>query len=181
LGWLDSLDHCGLGLWDPGAEEGYVEDGGFGYNGMGFEALFAEEEQGTNQMWGGSIEGQQLVYADFDTKEDQWVDTELHAWGWGGDPMDLEISQEAMQQRTGGTISSVISSTLTIDSPSPSTDESPAIQNEEGPSSSDAPLTSASNDTTLAEEWLCDFPSCKKSFTHYHKLKYVRFVPNIPF
>jgi hypothetical protein len=173
LEWPDSLDHYELGLWDPGAEEGYVEDGGFGYNGMGFESLFAEEEQWTNQIWGGSIEGQQLVYADFDT--------ELHAWESGGDPMELEISQEAMHQPTGGTMSSAISSTSTIENPSPSTDESPAIQNAEGPSSSDAPVTSASNDTTSAEEWHCDFPSCDKSFTHHHKLKYVHFVPNIPF
>ena len=29
LGWLESLDHCGLGSWDPGAEENYMENGGF--------------------------------------------------------------------------------------------------------------------------------------------------------
>jgi hypothetical protein len=176
-GWLDGLDHYRLGLWDPGVEEGYVEDGGFGYYDMGFEALFADEEQWTNQMLGGSIEGQQLVYADFDTEE-QWVDTEFHAWELGGDSMELEIP---IHQPTGGTMSSATSSALTIETSSPSTDESPAIQNAEGPSSSDAPLASALNDTPSAEEWHCDFPSCDRSFTHNHRLKYVHFIPNIPF
>jgi len=159
-----------------------VEDGGFGYNGMGFEALVAEEEQGTNQMWGGNVEEQQLVYADFDAEENRWVDTELHAWGGSGeDSMELEISQEVMYQPTGGTMSTAISSTATIENPSHSTDEGPAIENAEEPSSSDAPLTSASNDTTSAEEWHCDFPNCERSFTHQHKLKYVHVVPNISF
>jgi len=132
--------------------------------------LFAEEEQGTNQMWGGSVEGQQSVSADFTTEDDQWMDIELYAWGLGGNPMELEISQEAMRQPTGGTMSSAISSTSTIETPSPSTNENPVIQNAEGSSSSNAPLTSASNDTSPAEEWHCDFPSCEKSFTHHHKL-----------
>jgi len=147
-----------------------VEDGGFGYRGMGFEALFAEEEQGTDQIWGGSIEGQPLVHADFDTEDGQRVDAELHAWESGGYSMESEISQESMHQPTGGTMSSTISPTSTIETPSPFTDESPAIRNTDGPSSNDAPSTSASNDTTVAEEWHCDFPSCEKSFTHNHKL-----------
>jgi hypothetical protein len=154
-----------------------VEDRDFGYS-MGIEALFGNEEQGTNQMLGGSIEGQQLVHVDFDTEEEQWVDTELHIWGSGGDPMEMAIS---MHQPIGRTMSSATSSTSTIAKPSPSTDKNPAIQNAEGPSGSDIPLTPASNNTPSVEEWHCDFPNCDKSFMHRYKLKYVHFVPNIPF
>jgi hypothetical protein len=181
LGWPDSLDHYRLGPWDPGADEGYVEDGGFGYNDMGFEALFAEEEQGTNQMWGGNIEGQQLGYADFDTVENQWVDNELHSWESGGDPMGLEISGEAMHLPSESAMSSTMTSTSTIGTPCPSANASPAIQNPQGQLSSEAPLTSASTGTPLGKEWHCDFPSCDKSFTHRHKLKYVHLFPRILF
>jgi hypothetical protein len=181
LGWLDSLDHYGLGLWDPGAAEGYVEAGVFGYDDMGFTSFDAEEEQGTNQMWGGSIQGYQQTAAGFDAEQDRGEDMDLHAWEWGGDPMGLEISQEAMHELTGGTTSSAISSTSMISDLVASTDSSPAVQSiAEGPSSNDAPSSSASNDTTSAEEWHCNFNNCGRSFTHRHKLKYVHQTPNLP-
>lgn len=149
-----------------------MEDGCLGYNGTGFEALFMQEEQGPNQIWGGGFEGQQLVHADPHIEGDQWVDIELHAWDSGGDPMELEISQEAMPQLIGGTMRSPISPTSTMEDPSPFTNESPAIENADELASSGEPLPSASNNTTSAEQWHCDFASCGKSFTHYYKLKY---------
>jgi hypothetical protein len=156
-----------------------MEDGWFECNGMGFEALFAGEEQGMNQMWGGDIEGQQLGYADFDTVENQWVDHELHSWESGGDPMGLEISGESMHLPSESAMSSTMTSTLTIGTPCPSANASPAILNPQGQLSTEAPSTSASTGTASAKEWHCDFSSCDKSFTHRHKLKYVHFVPRV--
>ena len=179
LGWSDSLDHYGLGPWDPGAEEGYVEDGWFECNGIGFEALFAGEEQGMNQMWGGNIEGQQWGGVDFDTVENQWVDNELHSWESGGDPMGLEISGETMHLPSEPAMSSTMTSTSTIGTLSPHADAGPAKQNPQGQLSSETPSTSASTGTASAKEWSCDFPSCDKSFTHRHKLKYVHFTPRV--
>jgi hypothetical protein len=148
-----------------------VEAGVLGYDDMGFTAFGAEEEQGMNQMWGGSIQGYQQTPAGFDAEQDQGEDMDLHAWEWGGDPMGLEISQEAMHEIIGGTMGSAISSTSMISDLVASTDSSPAVQSiAKGPSRNDAPSSSASNNTTSAEEWHCNFTNCGKSFTHRHKL-----------
>lgn len=158
-----------------------MEDGWFECNGMGFEALFAGEEQGMNQMWGGNIEGQQLGDVDFDTVENQWVDNELHSWESSGDPMGLEISGEAMHLSSESAMSSTMTSTSTIGTPCPSSNASPAIQNPQGQLSTEGPSTSASTGTASVKEWHCDFPNCGKSFTHRHKLKYVYFVLRVLF
>lgn len=147
-----------------------MEGGGFGYNDMGFEALLAEEEQGTNQMWDGNIEGQQLGYADFDAVENQWVDHELHPWEFRGDPMGLEISGEAIHHPEETAMSSAMTSTSTIGTLSPSANAGPEIQNPQGQLSCKATSTSTSTDTASAKKWQCDFLSCDKSFTHRHKL-----------
>lgn len=147
-----------------------MEDGGLGYNDMGFEALFAGDEQGMNQTWAGNIEGQQLGCADFDTVENQWVDNELHSWESGGDPMELEIAGEAMHLPSESAMSSTMTSTSATGTPCPSADASPAIQNPQGQLSSEATSASASNVTASAKKWQCDFLSCDKSFTHRHKL-----------
>ncbi len=148
-------------------------DGWFECNGMGIEALFAGEEQGMHQMWGGNIEGQQLGDADFDTMENRWLDSELHLWESGGEKTGLETSGEAMHLPSGSATSSTMTSTSTTRIPCSSADASPAIQNPQGQLSSEAASTSASTDTASAKTWQCDFFSCDKSFTHRHKLKYV--------
>jgi hypothetical protein len=158
-----------------------VEDGWFECNGIGFGALFAGEAQGMNHIWGGDIEGQQLGYADFDTVENQWVDNELHSWESGGNPMGLEISEEAMHLPSESAMSSTMTSTSTIGTLSSYADTSPAMQNPQGQLGTEALSTSASTGTASAKEWHCDFPSCGQSFTHRHKLKYVYFVPRVLF
>jgi hypothetical protein len=93
------------------------------------------------------------------------------------DQMELEVSKEAVHAPTELTPSSMIpSSTSTTEDTSPPTDDSPAVQNDDGSSSNDAPCSTASNDTNAADEWLCDFTNCGKSFKHRHELKYVHNV-----
>lgn len=180
MGWPDSLDHYGLGQWVPGAEEGYAEDGGFGYNNLGFVLFGGEEEQGADQIWDGSMEGYQLEPAGFDAENSQGEDTDLHAWEWGGDPAELEISQEALPEQTGVRSSTITSSTTAVEDPSPSTDDSPAVQSDQTLSNNDVPSSSVSNETNSGEEFHCDFTNCGKSFTHRYKLKYVYLIPSAP-
>jgi hypothetical protein len=182
-------------------------DGGFEYHGMGFEAFGAAEEQGADQIWDGSLEGYQMAPAGFDaeknhgedqvedgnldpyrlglgatvTQTDQLADAHLSAWEWGGDEMELEISKEAVHAPTELTPSITIPPlTSTTEDTRHSTDDSPAVQNDDGPSGNDAPSSSALNDTNSADEWLCDFTNCVKSFKHRHELKYVHNVSSIP-
>jgi hypothetical protein len=184
-----------------------MEDGGFGYYGMGFEAFGEEEEHGADQIWDGSLEGYELAHAASDAEEnqtkdqvddgslnlcgmelgatvtdkDQWADAHPSAWEWGENPMELEISKEVVHTPTKLTLSPIISpSTPTAEDSSLSTDDSPVVRNNEGPSSNDAPSSSASNKKNSADEWLCDFTNCGRSFTHRHKLKYVYQFPRTP-
>lgn len=122
------------------------------------------------QMWDGSIEAYQWAPAGFDA-ENQGFHSNFHAWEWAGDPMELEISQEAMHELISGITSSALLSPSMIENLSASTDSSPAVPTSaEGLSNNDAQSTSASNFATSAEEWHCDFANCGKSFTHRHKL-----------
>jgi hypothetical protein len=199
LGCFESFDHCGLGSWDPVAEENFMEDGGFGYDAMGFDPFGPEEEQGADQRRDGSLERQQLAAAGFEdeknqgedqgkdenvvpygfeveatvTEKDKMVDAPLSAWEWGGDLMGLEISTERVYRTAGPEPSSFVpDSTSTIEDTSPSPGDSPALQNSERPSNNDVQSSSASKDANSAgEDWRCDFPNCGKSFTHCHKVK----------
>jgi hypothetical protein len=198
LGWLESLDHCGLGSWDPGAEDNCMEDGGFGNNAMGFDP-FGPEEQGADQRRDGSLERYQLAAASFEdeknqsedqaedenfvpygfkgeaavTEKDNLVDVPFGAWEWRGDPMELEIPTKRVHRTAGSAPSSFVpDSASTTEDTSPSREDSLAIQNPERPSNNDVQSSSASRDSNSAfEDWFCDFPNCGKSFTHRHKMK----------
>jgi hypothetical protein len=132
LGWLESLDHYGLGPGVPSSEEDQVENGYFD----GLE--------------------------------------------WALDAMELEIPEEVTQVSPESTPNSdTSSSTSTTEDLSSQPNHSPAEEGREGPSSSDAGSIPASNDTTSADEWLCEYPDCGQSFTHRHKLKYVYDTPQM--
>lgn len=156
-----------------GVGEEYVEGGGFGSFGMGFGIFGAEEEQGPDQIRDRSLEGCQLAATDFGAERNQLADTQIHAWEWGGDQMELEIPQEEVHGPTGAASSSaMLSSTSTSDGVSPSTDCSP-VQCNEKPSSGAARSGVTSADGEPAEAWTCDVTDCDRAFTHRHKLKYV--------
>jgi hypothetical protein len=133
---------------------------------MGFEA--PGEEQGARGLWDRSLEGYDLPAEGFDTDQggDQRENPFFYEWEWGGHSMELEIPQErAPIPIREPSPSTVPSSDPAHNGTSPST--SPEIESIEGPASS------ASHGTPSAGEWLCDFSSCGKRFSHRHKLKYV--------
>ena len=141
----------------------------------------AEKNQGEDQVENGNLDPYGLGFGATVTETDQLADAHLSAWEWGEDKMELKISKEAVHALTELTSSSTIpSSASATEDTSPSTDDSLAVQNDDGPSCNDAPSSSASNNTNSADEWLCDFTNCSKSFTHCHELKYVHNVPSTP-
>jgi hypothetical protein len=124
-----------------------MEDRGFECYTMAFDPFGAEEEQGANQ-----------------TGDER------------RDPMELEISAQRLQAPTEFTpISTIPALASMTEVMSLSTDDSPGVQFDERQSSNEVQSSSASNDTE-SREWLCNFPNCRKSFTHRHKLKFVHDV-----
>lgn len=94
--------------------------------------------------------------------------------------MELEIPEEVTQVLPESTLDSNTScSTSTTEDLSSLPNRSPAEEGREGPSNNDAGSIPASNDVTSADEWLCEYPNCGRSFTHRHKLKYVYDMPQM--
>jgi hypothetical protein len=131
LGWPESLDHCGLGSWDLDAEDGFIENGGFGYYEMGVEHFGAVEEHGADQVEDRNIDPRELELEATVTEKESMADVQLSAWEWGQDPMELEISSETVHALTELTSSAIIptSASATEDTNS-STDDSPALHSD---------------------------------------------------
>jgi len=90
--------------------------------------------------------------------------------------MELEISAETEMvyaPTESITVSTVPSSTSTTEYTSPSLDDSPTVQTNQGWLGNNVQLSDsslASSNTDPGKEWLCDFPNCGKSFTERHKV-----------
>lgn len=170
FGWLESLDHYGLGSWDPGAGEDR------------YGSIWNWEDWDTVGRWE-AVQPTQIT----DTVEgtgaaESYIrDTTIIP---GCDILELEIQEEITE-------ATFISPDLTSNSSTPSTsakkDTSLVLDVSivEGDCRRHAEAVTTSglvrNESPLADEWLCNFPQCGRAFTHRHKLNRHRKYHNKPY
>ena len=162
-GQLESLDHYGLGPWDPGAEED-------GFGGWNWEDWDSMELEGWDTIQN-TIDVEGMGPAALDGRDT----TTIRA----SNILELEIPEEATQvaymppDLTFDYITP--SSTFTKHGTSLVLDNSPARPVRDRPAEDVVVQAgSARNAASWADEWLCEHPNCGRAFTHRHKLKYVR-------
>lgn len=165
FGQLESLDHYGLGSWDPGAKE----DGFGGWNWEDWDTV--QPAQNTEEVEG-------MGPAALDGRDT----TTIRAW----DLLELEIPEE-------GTQVAYMPPDLTFDSNTPPStfikhgtslvlDDSLAGPVFDRPAEGVVAKASlARNAASSADQWLCEHLNCGRAFTHRHKLKYVRSLGRILF
>lgn len=144
---LESLDHCGLGSWDPGAEED-----GFG------EWIWAN--------WDTVQPAQNPMQDERDT-------TAIRAW----DILELEIPEEDARMAyvpPDLTLNSNTPSSTFTKCGSLVLDDSPAKSGDDGPAKGMVTKASSTQDAaSSANQWLCEDANCSKAFGHRFELKYV--------
>ncbi|RFU27290.1 hypothetical protein B7463_g9050, partial [Scytalidium lignicola] len=188
LGFFDSSDHWRLGVSSPGTKEDYLEDGDVRCHDFfsaepepgpvwneNFEALkvyptmpleFDIANLGTDQVDNVSLNLYRPGLRDTVTEEDKLAYAHLETGEMGGNPMELEISEETLYTPTNLALSSTISSLnpTTTYYTSSSTDHSPAAQSIESQSSNETPPNPISNNTYSGQKWICSIDGCLKTF-----------------
>lgn len=163
MGQFESLDHYGLGLWGPGAEESDFS----GWSWEDWDRIAMED-------WDALQPAQDAVEADgMRPKPVADRDTStIRPW----DILELEIPEEVTQvvAMLPDLISdsNTPSSTFTKHGTSQGSGNSLASPICDRPTGDSIPKAgSADNATPSADQWLCEHLSCGRVFSHRHKLK----------